>query len=73
MAYFPNGIDDALPVYFKHMEEGGVTVAQLRRRMSWLAKIYPGMTVPSLRSGDAWYCSSGRTRVRSGAPSPGRV
>ncbi|KAI0153507.1 hypothetical protein BJ166DRAFT_594667 [Pestalotiopsis sp. NC0098] len=41
--YFPNGIDDALPVYFKHMKDGEVIVAHLRRRMSWLAQTCPGM------------------------------
>lgn len=44
MAQFPNGIDDALSVYFKHTKEDEVTVAQLRPRVSWLAKNYPGMT-----------------------------
>ncbi|KAI4593606.1 hypothetical protein KJ359_009090 [Pestalotiopsis sp. 9143b] len=41
--HFPTGIDDALPVYFKHMKEGEVAVAHLRRRESWLAKNYPSM------------------------------
>ncbi|KAI4596441.1 hypothetical protein KJ359_005572 [Pestalotiopsis sp. 9143b] len=44
VAQFPNGIDDALSVYFKHTKEDEVTVAQLRPRVSWLAKNYPGMT-----------------------------